>query len=643
MSQNSNLNQNAASTQLSNTYIMSNNILRNVYQIGFNSRNITKTITNNLEIKEISSNIIKDTKNNIISVRSYGPLLLGLVLIYKKKIILFIEEVFNTLKPKIYNNVNNNNNFIEDENSYSKKETHSEIKLKLNSENINIMSLTPIKNENTFFNKNNEESEYDKKYYNDIFTPDKKKAAKDLLTMDSNEMLRRSINNSLLTDKMNTSLIKNKNNNNNNNSSNLDGSINNLSSLLQKEKLKKPMTEFKSNNNKKNSLLNNNNNLINFNDSNFFDNNNNKDDDLNFFNFINNNNENDINNNDNINNNNNNDFSDFTDTSNIFDNNLFNMKNEKTLITKHTFKEIESIFTNKEKKQKPFVFKNKNLEFDEEISIPIKNIKEYTKENNFDIDDITNKFKNNLIIQNKTLDTSNLEAFNNQSKYEYLAPSFIVVESESENNNNNSIEIRNSNNKDLSFSNNNFNVSNFLISERKKISIGSFSNVGKDLINDLSKLNLDKEDFEGILFNEKIEEIEKENKDKNTDINNQDEFNNFNENFHNDFNDENINNNNEDENDDEINYSNIKENINKKEINELFKEINNNILSKKKKEINFPNLSKKIKNCDNKNINENNIPQSKLFYDLLVLAQIGKIDINQKEIFNNESINIKIK
>lgn len=634
MSQNSNSNEIAASTQLSNTYIMSNNILRNVYQIGFNSRNITKTITNNLEIKEISSNIIKDTKNNIISVRSYGPLLLGLVLIYKKKIILFIEDVFNTLKPKFYNI--NNNNFIDEEksNSNNKKETQSEIKLKLNSENFNIMSLTPIKHENTFFNKNNEEDEYDNKYYNNIFTPDKKKAAKDLLTMDSNEMLRRSINNSLLTDKINSSLIKNKNSNNNNNNSNVDGSINNLSSLLQKEKLKKPLTEIKlSNNNKKNSLLNNN---INFNDSNFFDNNN-KDDDFNFFNFINNKNENEINNNDNFNNNNNNDFSDFTDTSNVFDNNLFNMK-EKTTITKHTFKEIESIFTDKEKKQKPFVFKNKNLEFDEEISLPIKNIQEYTKENNFDIDDITNKFKNNLILQNKTLDTSNLEAFNNQSKYEYLAPSFIVVESENENN---SIETKRNN--ELSFSNNNFNVSNFLISEKKKISIGSFSNVGKDLINDLSKLNLDKNDFEGILFDEKIEEIEKENKNKNQDdINNEEEFNNFNENFNNDFIDENVNINNNDENDDDINYSNIKENINKKEINELFKEINNNILSKKKKEINFPNLSKKIKKCDNSNINENNIPQSKLFYDLLVLAQLGKIDLNQKEIFNNESINIKI-
>jgi len=611
-----NSNEIAASTQISNTYIMQNNILRNVYQIGFNSRNITKTITNNLEIKEISSNIIK---NNIISVRSYGPLLLGLVLIYKKKIILFIEDLFNTLKPKLHNNINNNN-FIDDDNSNHKKQTQSEIKLKLNSENFNIMSLTPIKHENTFFNKNNDEDENDNKYYNNIFTPDKKKAAKDLLTMDSNEMLRRSINNSLLTDKINS--IQNSINNNNN-----DGSINNLSSLLQKEKLKKPLTETKPNNNKKNSLLINNN----FNDSNFFDNNNNNDD-FNFFNFINIKNENEINNNFN---NNNNDFIDFTDTSNVFDN-VFNMK-EKTTITKHTFKEIDSIFTIKEKKQKPFVFKNKNLEFDEEISLPIKNIQEYTKENNFDIDDITNKFKNNLILQNKTLDTSNLEAFNNQSKYEYLAPSFIVFESENENN---SIETKRNN--ELSFSNNNFNVSNFLISEKKKISIGSFSNVGKDLINDLSKLNLDKDDFDGILFDEKIEEIEKKNNQIDDNNNNQDDVNNFNENFNNDFIDDNVNFNNNDENDDEINYSNIKENINKKEINELFKEINNNILSKKKKEINFPNLSKKIKKCDNSNINENNIPQTKLFYDLLVLAQLGKIDINQKEIFNNESINIKI-
>ena len=604
MSQNSN--ENPASTQLSNTYIMSNNILRNVYQIGFNSRNITKTLTNNLEIKEISNNIIKDTKNNIISVRSYGPLLLGLVLIYKKKIILFIEDVFNTLK----NNNNNINNFDDENDDIKKnikKETQSAIKLKLNSENFNIMSLTPIKNENklnnNFINENDELSE--NKYFNNIFTPNKKNSTKDLLTMDSNEMLRRSINNNSLLDKINTISIKNNNNNNTNN--NNDGSINNLSSLLQKEKLKKPLTEIKPSN-KKN--LNNN---LNFNDFSF--NENKENDDFNFFNFIKNENE--------INNNNNNDF-DFTD-SNIFDNNFFNTKNEKTLIKKHTFKEIDSIFQNKEKKEKPFVFKNKNLDFDEEISFPI-NIENFTKENNFNIEEITNKFKNNLIIQNKTLDTSNLEAFNNQSKYEYLAPSFIIAESEN--------EIKR--NDENSF--NNVNVSSVLISEKKKISIESFSNVGKELIYDLSKLNLDKDDFDGILFNEKIEEIEKENNKNNENFN---DFNDLNENF-NDFNDGLNDENNNNENDYEINYSNIDENINKKEINELYKEINNNILSKKKKEINFPNLSKKIKNCNNSNLNENNISQSKLFYDLLILAQLGKIDLNQKEIFNNESINIKI-
>ena len=604
-------NENPASTQLSNTYIMSNNILRNVYQIGFNSRNITKTLTNNLEIKEISNDIIKDTKNNIISVRSYGPLLLGLVLIYKKKIILFIEDVFNTLKNKFNNN--DNNNFDDDDYKKNiKKETQSAIKLKLNSENFNIMSLTPIKNEKNNLNIINENDDLsDNKYFNNIFTPNKNKSTKDLLTMDSNEMLRRSINNSLLNDKINTISIKNNNNNNNNNN---DGSINNLSSLLQK--VKKPLTENKIN--KKNSLLNNN---LNFNDS---FNENNKEDDFNFFNFISQKNEFNNNNNNEFNNNNNNDF-DFTD-SNIFDNNFF--KNEKSSIKKYNFKEIESIFSNKEKKEKPFVFKNKNLEFDEEISIPIK-IDDFTKENNFNIDEITNKFKNNLIIQNKTLDTSNLENFNNQSKYEYLAPNFIIVESENEN------EIKRN---DLSFSN--VNVSSNLISERKKISIESFSNVGKDLIYDLSKLNLDKDDFDGILFNEKIEEIEKEN-NENINNNNNENFNDFNNENFNDENNENFNDENN-ENDYEINYSNIKENINKKEINELYKEINNNILSKKKKEINFPNLSKKIKNCNNSNLNENNISQSKLFYDLLVLAQLGKIDLNQKEIFNNESINIKI-
>ena len=85
---------------------------------------------------------------------------------------MFIENFFNTLK----NNNNNINNFDDenDDKKNIKKETQSAIKLKLNSENFNIMSLTPIKNENklnnNFINENDELSEkFNKRFINNGF------------------------------------------------------------------------------------------------------------------------------------------------------------------------------------------------------------------------------------------------------------------------------------------------------------------------------------------------------------------------------------------------------------------------------------------------------------------------------------------
>ena len=102
----------------------------------------------------------------------------------------------------------------------------------------------------------------------------------------------------------------------------------------------------------------------------------------------------------------------------------------------------------------------------------------------------------------------------------------------------------------------------------------------------------------------------------------------------------------EQDNDNEGNI-NIEENKKIKEIksNEELKEeedakllkedLENNVFSKNKKKITFDKIRDKL---DNKEKFE----EPKLFYDLLLLAQKGDIEITQKDLMNNKTINVSL-
>ena len=67
----------------------------------------------------------------------------------------------------------------------------------------------------------------------------------------------------------------------------------------------------------------------------------------------------------------------------------------------------------------------------------------------------------------------------------------------------------------------------------------------------------------------------------------------------------------------------------------LKEDLEKNVLNNKKN-ISFNKIRDKLENSDK-------FVEPKLFYDLLLLAQKGDVDITQKELMNNESINIRLK
>ena len=78
------------------------------------------------------------------------------------------------------------------------------------------------------------------------------------------------------------------------------------------------------------------------------------------------------------------------------------------------------------------------------------------------------------------------------------------------------------------------------------------------------------------------------------------------------------------------------EELKEEEDAKLLKEdLENNVFSKNKKKITFDKIRDKL---DNKEKFE----EPKLFYDLLLLAQKGDIEITQKDLMNNKTINVSL-
>lgn len=79
--------------QLSNEVIVADSSLRNLYQLGYNSRSLTKTIVNSIKFHSVVENIKSYLNNNELSVKAAGPLLLGLTRVYDKQIKNLNEEL----------------------------------------------------------------------------------------------------------------------------------------------------------------------------------------------------------------------------------------------------------------------------------------------------------------------------------------------------------------------------------------------------------------------------------------------------------------------------------------------------------------------------------------------------------------------
>ena len=62
----------------------------------------------------------------------------------------------------------------------------------------------------------------------------------------------------------------------------------------------------------------------------------------------------------------------------------------------------------------------------------------------------------------------------------------------------------------------------------------------------------------------------------------------------------------------------------------------NNLFKKIKKKVSFEKIREKLENKDK-------FENPKLFYDLLLLAQKGDVELTQNEIMDNKGINVSLK
>ena len=249
-------------------------------------------------------------------------------------------------------------------------------------------------------------------------------------------------------------------------------------------------------------------------------------------------------------------------------------------------------------------------------------------------------------------DKNKITGFSNE-KYEYLLPNFFEENKEINKNDLNSkddesnINLRNESNINSINANSSkkdiIRADRLTTSNKKQIPLDNFDS-NNIIMNNLKYLSLDSNDYRGgksfIALLDKIEKEKEKGKGNKTDIylksniNENTDSNNYENNYEiNDYdnyhNYENFfNDNNKSQTNEEINEEN--------DANILKDELENYLFFEKKNDISFTNIRDNL-------VRREKFKEPKIFYDLLLLAQKGDIDINQKEIMNNKSINISIK
>jgi hypothetical protein len=317
-------------------------------------------------------------------------------------------------------------------------------------------------------------------------------------------------------------------------------------------------------------------------------------------------------------------------------------------------------------KKTVFLHKGK-LKYDEEIEIEIEEPEEnlsknekLKKEKKLEKENKEKLINMQFMFDSFQFDKNKLISFNNE-KYEYLLPKFLESKEDEDISNETEIKslrkeenvensttklnlINNKSNNESNEKNDLTRLNRLTTSNKKILSLANFDTENKSLLHNLSRMSLDKNDFQGSSsFLEKLKNLDKKNK---TYINIDDREDN-NENLNN-FNDNDLNFVEQEQEQKEINSPNkIIEKKGEKDVKylsedkkeeedaaQLKEDLGKNVFYNKKN-ISFNNIRDKL---DNKQ----KFVEPKLFYDLLLLAQKGDIEMTQKKLMNNESINISM-
>ena len=642
---------------------------RTVLHLGVLYKNLTKAAANSINLDKITSKIQSMIDKNQIYLRDAGPIILGITKIVVKKTYILFEDIEELTKLRInskdQNRITNKENKedIEDNENTQKKEINlkgrqiigNEVKDSTGTTALNINSfdddILNLRNSHLLGIENSilKNKKLNNKYSDLTFS-------KDIIELNNDDMIRRTIQKmSKLKDSDIKNMLSTNKNNKYKDELKFDTENKNSKTL---ENLREML--FNKNNNKTNNNIN----ETNYNLSNNVDNNldNNNKDVEGFFTVI----KSQIEESNNIGNNKPDEILDndinfnFDINVNVLQNDNFN-SNIKYQINKDD--PINNNLKTNTNKKTQFMLKGK-LKYDEDIELDMDEPPE--KLGNKEKKELEKQIEkdNELKLENLQLnynifkfDKNKLTSFGGE-KYEYLLPKFLEADEEEENKNNESeikgirkednitdsttkINIINNSNSQSNDKSDISRLNRLTTSNKKKLSLANFDLENKLLLHNLSRMTLDKNDFKGSTsFIEKIKEIDNENKknDNSREDNNENLNNNFNdldliEQDDNNYNFNNQNENNE-ENKDKVKY--ISEDIKEEEDAVLLKEdLEKNVLHNKKN-ISFNKIRDKLENSDK-------FVEPKLFYDLLLLAQKGDVDITQKELMNNESINIRLK
>ena len=623
---------------------------RTVLQLGVIYRNLSKAATNAINLDKITHKIQSMINKDQIYLRDVGPIILGITkIVVKKTFFLYkdIEELTNlrisSREPsKIQGNTSEDNSEIKERKNRDviingKKLLGNDNEEGTLAMNINSMDTEGLNFQNTALGGlNSTAGKNNKIRAGNKFTD--MTFSKDIIELTNDDMIRRTIqkmsklDNTDIKDIISTNKKRTKDDIKFETENKNSKTLNNLKEMLlnkgnNKDLASSNLNELNLDYSAQNSVIN---------DAN------NKDVD-NFFTVV----KSQITNDNNVLNNEENNENNFD-----FEFNMDNLKVDNYLFSNKKVKinkdDMKNNLKSKITKKSEFMKGNAKLKYDDEIEL-----EDYIKSKKGKNDDIEkqieqeNKIKlNNIQFDNNIFlfDKKKLTGFINE-KYEYLLPPFLEAkddneESKSRKSLDSYVKVRKESNfntdSKLTEKNDISRAERFTTSNKKKISLGNFDS-NSILMNNLSRLTLDRNDFKGAAsFIEKMNLFGKENNDEN----NKEELNMDNSNINNDI--DLI----EQDNDNEGNID-IEENKKIKEIktNEELKEeedakllkedLENNVFSKNKKKIAFDKIRDKL---DNKEKFE----EPKLFYDLLLLAQKGDIEITQKDLMNNKTINVSL-